>query len=78
MNVLASFSRVLGLQVVSEEQVPGDTQKRYDASISNPSDPASCSVKVDVTIVSHIESAYTRYEALNAKFTLMQAAEIAF
>ncbi len=44
MNALASFFRSAGLQVVCEEQVPGDTQKRYDASISNPSDPASSSV----------------------------------
>jgi hypothetical protein len=78
MNALASFSRSVGLQVVCEEQVPGDTQKRYDASISNPSDPASSSVKVDVTIVSPIQSAYTHNIALNAKFTPMQAAEIAF
>ncbi len=52
MNALASFSKSVGLRVVNEEQVPGDTQKRYDASISDPSNLASSSVKVGVTIVS--------------------------
>jgi hypothetical protein len=75
--MIASFSRSVGLQVVSEEQVPGDTQKRY-ASISNPSDLASSSVKVEVTIESSIQSTYTHHKALNANFCPMQAAEIAF
>jgi hypothetical protein len=66
------------LNVVCEEPVPNYTQKRYDASISNPSDPASSSVKVDVTIVSPIQSTSTHNIALNAKFTPMQAAEISF
>ncbi len=82
MNALASFPRSVGFQVVSEEQVPGNTQKRYDASIpvavSTPSDPASFSVMVDVTIVTPIQAAYTHNIAFNAKLTPMQATEIAF
>ncbi len=66
---LASFSKSVALQVVNEEQVPSDTQKRYDASISDPSNLASSNVKVYVTIVSPIQPAYTHNIALNAKFT---------
>ncbi len=55
-----------------------DTHKRYDASISNPSNSTSSSVKVDVTIASPIQSAHTHNHELNAKFIPMQAAEIAF